>query len=152
MVIGYHIILSAYGFWLPNDPRGSGSTKVWAGHLRRFGPSTKTDERHSVAGKEHDRAKRLEAKQNLFYPPVIFSKEQIAVIGESIGDVVSELLLTIHACAIMPDHLHLVTGRHQAKAEYIGGYIKRAATRRLTNERLHPLENHRKANGQVPSP
>jgi hypothetical protein len=29
MVIGYHIILGAYGFWLPNDPRGSWSNEVW---------------------------------------------------------------------------------------------------------------------------
>ena len=25
MVHGYHVILAAYGFWLPNDPRGSWS-------------------------------------------------------------------------------------------------------------------------------
>jgi hypothetical protein len=29
MVIGYHVILGARGFWLPNDPRGSGSSYVW---------------------------------------------------------------------------------------------------------------------------
>lgn len=27
-VIAYHLILTTYGFWLPNDPRGSGSDPV----------------------------------------------------------------------------------------------------------------------------
>jgi len=30
MVIGFHVILTAYGFWLPNDPRGSWSEFVGA--------------------------------------------------------------------------------------------------------------------------
>ena len=25
MIIGWHIVMCAYGFWLPNDSRGSGS-------------------------------------------------------------------------------------------------------------------------------
>src|SRR4051812_39201122 len=28
MIVGYHVIFSAYGFWLPNDPRGSWSDFV----------------------------------------------------------------------------------------------------------------------------
>jgi len=28
MVLGYHFIFSAYGFWLPNDPRGSWSDTI----------------------------------------------------------------------------------------------------------------------------
>lgn len=40
-VIAYHLILTAYGFWLPNDPRGSGSETVRAGQLTPFGPATR---------------------------------------------------------------------------------------------------------------
>lgn len=43
MVLGFHVIFSAYGFWLPNDPRGSWSDwvrkwelrAVWTGHESR---------------------------------------------------------------------------------------------------------------------
>ena len=28
MVAGYHLIWTVYGYWLPNDPRGSTSTEV----------------------------------------------------------------------------------------------------------------------------
>ncbi|HMP07718.1 MAG TPA: hypothetical protein PJ982_15310 [Lacipirellulaceae bacterium] len=30
---GIHAIFTAYGFWLPNDPRGSGSQRVKAQHI-----------------------------------------------------------------------------------------------------------------------
>ncbi len=32
-----HITITAYGFWLPNDPRGSGSRIVRAQHLYEAG-------------------------------------------------------------------------------------------------------------------
>ena len=59
MVSGYHVILSAYGFWLPNDPRGSWSDFVGAWELFRFGPATKTDSTQSVAHEPHNRELRL---------------------------------------------------------------------------------------------
>jgi len=73
MVIGFHVILTAYGFWLPNDPRGSWSDFVGAWELVRFGRATKTDERRSLAKKRHDRRTRLAAKDALKYPPVRFN-------------------------------------------------------------------------------
>ena len=45
MVHGYHIIMPVYGFWLPNDPRGSWSDTVRKWELTRFGPPTKSLER-----------------------------------------------------------------------------------------------------------
>ncbi len=33
MIHAYHVIMGAYGFWLPNDPRGSWSAFVGAGNL-----------------------------------------------------------------------------------------------------------------------
>ena len=41
MVHGYHVIVCAYGFWLPNDPRGSWSDFVGKWELVRFGKATK---------------------------------------------------------------------------------------------------------------
>ena len=40
MVIGYYILLGMYGFWLPNDPRGSRSKFVWSNDLAEFGEAT----------------------------------------------------------------------------------------------------------------
>ena len=44
MVLGYHIILSAYGFWLPNDPRGSWSDTIRVYELLRFGSALNTND------------------------------------------------------------------------------------------------------------
>ena len=33
--LAYHFAFSLYGFWLPNDPRGSYSTRVGAGRRLR---------------------------------------------------------------------------------------------------------------------
>ena len=49
MIIGYHSIFGMYGFWLPNDPRGSGSDYVASWELFRHGAATKVASRRSVA-------------------------------------------------------------------------------------------------------
>jgi hypothetical protein len=38
-VIGFHVIGCTYGFWLPNDERGSGSGFVRSDALTKFGPA-----------------------------------------------------------------------------------------------------------------
>jgi hypothetical protein len=73
MILGYHVIFGAYGFWLPNDPRGSRSDFGGAWELYRYGPATKTTETRSLAHQPHDVAARLAAKQALKYPPVQFT-------------------------------------------------------------------------------
>src|SRR5438874_9310157 len=69
MIVGYHVIFGAYGFWLPNDPRGSWSDFVGSWELFRYGQATKTNETHSVARRPHDIRRRLDAKESLKYPP-----------------------------------------------------------------------------------
>ena len=67
MIVGYHVIFSAYGFWLPNDPRGSWSEFVGAWELvLAGGRTTKTDERCSLARRPHDRKRRLTGKAGGF--------------------------------------------------------------------------------------
>ena len=152
MVIAYHVIFGAYGFWLPNDPRGSWSTEVWAQHLQSFGDATKVDTRQSLAGRQHDRSLRLVAKQHLQYAAVQFTPRQTRVVGDGFAQAVADLGLDVYACSIMPDHVHLVTGRWQSDVEYVAGFLKRAATRRLNDEQAHPLQGCRQANGRTPSP
>ena len=37
MVAGYHLIWTVYGYWLPNDPRGSTSTEVRVEPIKELG-------------------------------------------------------------------------------------------------------------------
>jgi hypothetical protein len=77
MIVGYHVIFGAYGFWLPNDPRGSWSTFVGSWELFRYGATTKTTDRRSLAYEPHDRTLRVKAKTALQRPAVNFSDAQI---------------------------------------------------------------------------
>lgn len=152
MVIAHHIIFGAYGFWLPNDPRGSWSREVWAEHLRPFGPATKVSTRSSVAHVDHDRKRRLAAKRTLMYPAVRFTGRQAQTVTKAFAETSRMLELLVYACAIMPDHVHLVIARHPRTAEAIVGYLKRSASRRLATDEMHPLARFRHQDGRVPTP
>lgn len=139
MIVGYHIIFSAYGFWLPNDPRGSWSDFVGSWELFRYGPATKTTERRSLAYDKHDARLRLAAKRALKYPPVQFNGLQARAIGRAFGEYIRKRGVEVWACAILPDHVHLVTGALPMKAEHLVIQLKGDATQRLEREGLHPL-------------
>jgi REP element-mobilizing transposase RayT len=152
MILAYHSIFSAYGFWLPNDPRGSWSDFVRSWELLRFGDATKVSTRHSVARAEHDVQARLSAKQALKYPPVVFAGRQARAIGRGFAEAVAEARYVLYACSILPEHVHVVIARHGRKVEQIVGHLKARATQRLKTENLHPLEGHRQTDGSPPSP
>ena len=50
MILASHVIFSTYGFWLPNDPRGSWSDFVGNWELTRFGKATTVTTHRSLAG------------------------------------------------------------------------------------------------------
>src|SRR4051812_12810050 len=100
MVLAYHVIISAYGFWLPNDRRGSWSDFVRAYELLKFGFATKINTRRSVAGAPHNASLRAAAKRALRYPPVIFTGEQALCIAGGFIDAIRHSHYTIYACAI----------------------------------------------------
>ncbi|MFQ5731258.1 MAG: transposase [Planctomycetaceae bacterium] len=151
MVIASHVIFSAYGFWLPNDPRGSWSDFVGAWELFRFGgAATKVDTRRSLAGDPHDRKTRIETKWRLKYPAVTFTGIQARAIGNGFRQFSEKNGLRIWACAILPDHAHLVIARHKTKVEQLVTLLKGAATRALVDEGVHPFAGFPKKNGCLP--
>ena len=140
MVRGYHIIFSAYGFWLPNDPRGSWSDFVGAWELfLAGGKATKTDERRSVAGRQHDRQLRLAAKESLTRPAVKFNGVQARAVGRGFAEYIAKSGLQVWACSIMPEHVHLVTGPFRLSVENVVIQLKGAATKQLIDEKIHPF-------------
>jgi REP element-mobilizing transposase RayT len=141
MVLASHVIFGAYGFWLPNDPRGSWSDFVGSWELFRFGPATKTTETRSLAHRSHDRSVRLAAKAALKRSAVHFNEQQIACVARGLEDYARRAQLAVLACAVMPDHVHLVLARHRLNVEPLAIQLKAAATRRLNAEGLHPFSN-----------
>ena len=150
MVYGYHVIFSAYGFWLPNDPRGSWSDFVGAWELFRFGRATKTDSRVSVASRSHDRDQRLATKEAMKHRAVEFNVEQAQAIARGFAESIRKGGVTIWACSILPQHVHAVIGRHSSKVEQLVNFLKGEATKALLAEGLHPFAAVT-AGGKVPA-
>lgn len=150
MVIGYHIIISAYGFWLPNDPRGSWSDSIRKWELFRYGPATKVDTRESVAAVPHDRTLREEAKEALDYPPVHFTGIQAREIGIGFANYVKKSGVVVRACAILPEHVHLVVARHRYSSEQMANLFKGEATKQLVKAAVHPCLHLRRDDGFLP--
>jgi REP-associated tyrosine transposase len=149
-IIAYHIVFGAYGFWLPNDPRGSWSKYVWTKRLQPFGRPEPV--RAGYEPTIDDELRRLEMKRQLCYPAVRFSGEQALVVANGFAEIIHRLGLVIYAAAIVPDHVHLVAARQEMHAETIAGYLKRAAARKLRKENVHPLAAYRDSRGRLPSP
>ena len=132
-----------YGFWLPNDPRGSWSDYIFAKHLLPFGNATKVNTRQSRVHDPHDHRERLEAKKHLQFSPVKVTGEQALDISRGFKQVVADTGLRIFACAIMPDHVHFVIGQHQRSPESLVNQLKSCATKQLTAAMHHPLQGRR---------
>lgn len=138
----FHAIFSAYGFWLPNDPRGSWSTWVGAWELFRFGGSaTKVETTRSVASRSHDRALRQETKRHLKHTPVVFCGIQARAIGQGFSVAVQKSGYEILACAILPDHVHVVVASHRNQPAQVVGHLKREAALQLIAQTLHPFQH-----------
>jgi REP element-mobilizing transposase RayT len=152
-VVAYHVIITNYGFWLPNDPRGS-----WSDYVRSWelflaaGSATKTDTRRSVADVPHDHRRRQAAMATLVRPPVVFTGKQAQAVGIGFGDFVRRSHVSIIACSIMPRHTHLVIHRTHYPAEQAANLLKGAATAELVRRSLHPFAGSRYRNGRLPTP
>ena len=152
MVRWYHLIMTAYGFWLPNDPRGSWSDFVGLWELCKFGPATKVSGKRSYAHDPHDVELRRAAKQALKYPPVRFDAAQRDAIAEGFARATGESGYLVHACCTGHDHAHLVTTRHERTIEEVAKHAKSRATMALTRAGLHPLNAHRTRQNTIPTP
>jgi len=143
MILGFHVIMTAYGFWLPNDPRGSWSTWIRQWELLRFGEATKIFTRQSVAHRPHDHALRLAAKKALMYEPVSFTGVQAVEIASGFKRACEEGAYRIWAASILPEHIHLVVARHQRSISQIAAHLKGKASEHLALKEMHPFQNSR---------
>lgn len=142
--------MTFYGFWLPNDPRGSWSDYVRTWEIYWYGSATKIDERRSVAHTIHDRNLRAFQKTALRYDPVELTGLQALRVGQGFAKAILESSYRVRACSILPSHVHLVVDRHDSPAERIAGHLKARATQSLISNGLHPFAAHCKGDDAPP--
>ena len=151
MIHAYHVILPHYGFWMPNDPRGSWSDFVYRWELVRFGKSTRHLEQRTLAQlTAHERAERDAVRKSLMYPAVRLNGIQALSVAQGFAEQSAKSRYSIWACAILPEHTHLVIGRHRYKVEQIVNLLKGAASRQLVRQSIHPLSQFSKPGKRPP--
>jgi REP element-mobilizing transposase RayT len=125
--------------------------RLWdRGSCFRYGKATKTTATRSVAGAPHDRGLRLAAKRSLKRPAVKFNGVQARAIGRGFGEYAKRAGLSVLACAILPDHMHLVLAAHRLAPKQLVIQLKGAATQRLIDEGIHPFRKLPTEKGRAP--
>ena len=111
-ILAHHLVLSGYGFWLANDPRGSGSPELRVQKFADLGPI-------------HPRRKRLQpsraelrefyrnATPRLEHKPIWFDERMRQRIGTIFDAVITRSGYTVWACSAGSNHAHLCVRVHR---------------------------------------
>lgn len=141
IVIAHHLVWTAYGWWLPNDPRGSGSDTVHNDVLAELGELHKGRKTLQPAGRVV-REFYEQAAPLLRHPLLTFDDAARAEIAEAFGQEIERQKYTCWACAVMPDHVHVLIRKHRHQAEEMAENLMRASRTQLIErghrERTHP--------------
>jgi REP element-mobilizing transposase RayT len=142
MVIGYHLIWTVYGSWLPNDPRGSMSQQINRDVLKELGELHYGRKRIQPASRVISEFYE-QAEGTLRYPRLDFSEQEIDAVATVFGEVIAGERYTCYACAIMPDHVHLLIRKHKDLAEDMIAKLRVSSCRAVrdlgTRDKFHPV-------------
>jgi REP element-mobilizing transposase RayT len=130
MVAVYHLIWSAYGCWLPNDPRGSSSHEIRNPTLAELAALNYGRKKVQPCSAEI-RAFYRQAEPMLQHPVLRFDDEEVLLIAEAFATVVKRRGYTCYGCAIMFDHVHALIRTHRDKAEDMIHHLQVASRDRL---------------------
>jgi hypothetical protein len=112
----YHLIWTAYGWLLPNDPRGSSSHEIRVERLEDLGELHYGRKQIQPPSREirevYERAGGL-----LKHPLLTFGEDDFPLIADGFRRVIHDERYTCYACAIMPDHVHVLIRKHKHDAE-----------------------------------
>ena len=116
MVLAHHLIWVAYGWWLPNDPRGSTSNFIGSDVIGELGALHQGRKRIQPASKDIRRFYE-QAADLLKFSLLRLTPPEIEVVAQAFAQIISWEKYTCYACAIMPDHIHMVIRKHRDLAE-----------------------------------
>ncbi len=119
--IGYHLVKSGYGLWLPGDTRGHWST-AWDEQIGYYEPH------HLHTG---DPVRERMAKERMKHPPTRFTPEMIAVIASAVGNCAHDSDWRIIAAAIEPTHMHVLLTYTERDIDRTAKWIAQTTTKEV---------------------
>jgi REP element-mobilizing transposase RayT len=140
MVIGYHLVWTLYGWWLPNDPRGSTSRFIRSEVIFDLGNLHYGRKRIQPASSDL-RAFYEHARAQLKCELLELTPQDVLVVAESFAATIAENRYTCYACAIMPDHIHLLIRKHKHDAETMIANFQSSSRLRLRASGLRSGEH-----------
>ena len=140
IVIAHHLIWTAYGWWLPNDPRGSTSRTVASSMIAALGELHFGRKKLQPAGRIvrefYDRA-----RNTLKHELMEVRHGEVNVVAHAFANVVKDRKYTCYACAIMPDHVHVLIRKHRDTAEEMIAALQDASRTELVEQGMRPTEH-----------
>jgi REP element-mobilizing transposase RayT len=96
--VGYHLVKSGYGLWLPGDDRGSWSA-AWDEQLGFIEP-------HQLH--PGDPVRKRMAAERMKHPPMRLTPAMIEAVADAIGQCAADSPWRVAAASIEPTHMHLL--------------------------------------------
>ncbi|NOY28941.1 MAG: hypothetical protein GXP28_01835 [Planctomycetes bacterium] len=140
LVIAHHLIWTAYGWWLPNDPRGSGSKIVRNASLAELGDLHYGRRTNQPKKQEIHEFYNL-ANKLLRHDLLKFDRKAITVAARGLANCITKSRYTCYACTIMPDHVHLIIRKHKHTAEEMIENLQSLSRQRLVYEECRVSEH-----------
>jgi REP element-mobilizing transposase RayT len=140
IVIAHHMIWTCYGTWLPNDPRGSTSKTVRCNAIAELGELHFGRKKVQPLGRDI-RAFYDQAKDALRFSIIPLDEIARSIVAESFAKTIERERLTCWACAIMPDHVHILIRKHRLTFEEMMELLKDESASALRNAGLF-LDEH----------
>ena len=140
IVIAHHLIWTAYGCWLPNDPRGSMSHCIASDVIAELGELHHGRRKVQPASRVI-REFQQRAKEVLKFPLLKFAAEDFPTIAAGFAAAIAEHRYTCYACAIMPDHVHILIRKHKHQAEEMIENLQESSRLRLSSVGLRTLDH-----------
>jgi REP element-mobilizing transposase RayT len=140
IVIAYHLVWMGYGWWLPNDPRGSMSTYVKQDVLKELGQLHYGRKLLQPRSWEI-RAYLQRSEALLAFPRLTFGNAEVNCIARAFASAIERFKYTCYACAIMPDHIHILIRKHKHKFEEMVRNLQRESHLLLRDKGFVDMEH-----------
>lgn len=127
--LGYHLVKSGYGLWLPGDERGSWS-EAWDRQIGFHEPHTLH---------EGDPERKRMAEERMKHPAVRLGERMIEVIAGTLEELIrkSNGGFSIAAAAIEPTHMHLLIPYSGRDIENTAKWIADQTTKAIHRQANH---------------